>query len=70
MKVELPTVDKEECVEQFSMMNIDLIDSQMCAGGEGGKDSCNGDSGGPLMYFGDNNSWYATGIVSFGAGCG
>lgn len=42
----------------------------MCAGGEEGKDSCRGDSGGPLMaLFADENqdiNWYCVGVVSFG----
>lgn len=42
--------------------------SQICAGGVRGKDSCKGDSGGPLMslYVAEDFNWYAVGIVSFG----
>lgn len=70
MKVNLPAVNWSECEDQYSFMNISLRETQICAGGEKGKDSCSGDSGGPLMFFGENNSWYAAGIVSFGIGCG
>jgi len=48
------------------------IDStQLCAGGKKGRDSCNADSGGPLVWrnFSDD-PWYQVGIVSFGARCG
>lgn len=40
----------------------------MCAGGERGRDSCVGDSGGPLMHTFKNDSgqWYIEGVVSFG----
>lgn len=70
MKVSLPPVNRTECDDQYSILNVTLRETQICAGGEEGKDSCNGDSGGPLMFFGDNNSWFAAGIVSFGIGCG
>lgn len=45
-----------------------ISDTQICAGGESGKDSCRGDSGGPLMTVNTSrdNNWYAAGIVSFG----
>ena len=42
----------------------------MCAGGEKGKDSCRGDSGGPLMTIVLDKyripHWVAAGLVSFG----
>lgn len=48
----------------------------MCAGGSdvsgGGKDSCKGDSGGPLMFLGDWDEsplFYVAGVVSEGPDC-
>lgn len=70
MKVSLPAVNWEKCADQYTIMNVILRETQLCAGGKDGRDSCNGDSGGPLMFLGENNSWYAAGIVSFGVGCG
>jgi len=42
----------------------------ICAGEAlGGKDSCSGDSGGPLLLW-ENGEWLLTGIVSWGVECG
>ncbi|XP_031616447.1 serine protease easter-like isoform X2 [Contarinia nasturtii] len=47
-----------------------LTSTQLCAGGQTGKDSCNGDSGGPLMVKhstdSTHNHYYLVGLVSFG----
>ncbi|KAF2881999.1 hypothetical protein ILUMI_24180 [Ignelater luminosus] len=73
-KVELPVVSNHECIPTYKKHNLRIAGSHMCAGGEKGKDSCNGDSGGPLMYrsrstAGEN--WVIIGVVSFGPyGCG
>lgn len=51
-----------------SARKVDLWQGQMCAGGEEGKDSCKGDSGGPLMWENPkgNKVFEVIGIVSFG----
>lgn len=41
----------------------------LCAGGDGQRDACVGDSGGPLMVPGGAAGWTQVGIVSWGAGC-
>ncbi|KAJ8934223.1 hypothetical protein NQ314_013501, partial [Rhamnusium bicolor] len=71
-KVEVPLADRSKCTSNFRSAGINLKDSQICAGGEAGKDSCTGDSGGPLMRttINDVGQWYIEGIVSFGARCG
>jgi secreted trypsin-like serine protease len=46
-----------------------LWTKQLCAGGADGKDSCSGDSGGPLMKDATDNRvqyYYVAGVVSFG----
>uniref|UniRef100_A0A6E8V9W6 Peptidase S1 domain-containing protein n=2 Tax=gambiae species complex TaxID=44542 RepID=A0A6E8V9W6_ANOCL len=57
--VEIPIVDKAECMDQWSGV---LVSPQMICAGELGKDSCNGDSGGPLVSGGRQ-----IGIVSWGS---
>ncbi|KAM5248702.1 chymotrypsin-C [Ctenodactylus gundi] len=44
--------------------------NMVCAGGDGVISACNGDSGGPLNYQGENGAWEVHGIVSFGSGLG
>lgn len=69
LKVSVPPFDFDTCRQTYGSRNINLVDSQMCAGGNYAQDSCNGDSGGPLMSR-ENGAWIAEGIVSFGLGCG
>merc|ERR1711973_441224 len=45
-----------------------IMDHMLCAG-QKGKDSCSGDSGGP-MSIGTGPTWTQIGIVSWGIGCG
>lgn len=72
--VAVPKVPMQYCRAQYSSANID--ERQICAGGEAGKDSCRGDSGGPLMDILEptrqqpHPAFYLMGIVSFGRQCG
>ncbi|XP_014371555.2 phenoloxidase-activating enzyme-like [Papilio machaon] len=62
--VKVPYVPNDQCRERYTLNKI--VDSQMCAGGKRGEDSCSGDSGGPLMYELEDNTYVAIGVVSFG----
>ncbi|RTL84512.1 MAG: trypsin-like serine protease [Hyphomicrobiales bacterium] len=68
-QVELPLVDIEECKTQNYGAAVDA--RNVCAGvPEGGKGSCYGDSGGPLMTQNDDGHWVLIGVTSFGVnGC-
>uniref|UniRef100_A0A182MV97 CLIP domain-containing serine protease n=1 Tax=Anopheles culicifacies TaxID=139723 RepID=A0A182MV97_9DIPT len=65
LKVELKVVDLAQCAPLYQRNSINLDSTQMCAGGVRGKDTCSGDSGGPLMRQ-IAGSWYLIGVVSFG----
>lgn len=66
LKVELPA---DQC-KNFMGQTIGLMYSQICAGGEKGRDTCKGDSGGPLMDLVRDRDgvgrWTTFGIVSYG----
>ena len=67
--------DAARCRDIFTRTTFVSEDSQLCAGGEAGRDSCQGDSGSALVtthaiqgsIF---ETWKLIGIVSFGQGCG
>ncbi|XP_051890859.1 transmembrane protease serine 9-like [Pristis pectinata] len=64
-EVNVTVVDRNLCAEYYTYHPA-ITQNVLCAGDKkGGKDSCNGDSGGPLLCHGNFN-----GIVSFGCNCG
>lgn len=64
--VEISGKNNEVCDKAFAPLGITLSEDQICVGGERGKDSCRGDSGGPLIYE-EGLVSYIIGIVSLGA---
>lgn len=66
-EVDVPIVNQKECYELYE----GIITNQMiCAAHKnGGKDSCAGDSGGPLSAINSNGEIVLIGVVSFGAEC-
>lgn len=69
--LQVPLVEQNQCNPIYSRASVSLGNSQICAGGQRGKDSCRGDSGGPLMTVASSRkngqpNWYAVGVVSFG----
>ncbi|KAJ8925924.1 hypothetical protein NQ315_009776 [Exocentrus adspersus] len=70
LKLNVPVKSNDDCAKTYKSANVALSRGQLCAGGEKGKDSCRGDSGGPLMtQYADENgeiAWYSIGVVSFG----
>uniref|UniRef100_A0A1A9UPB4 limulus clotting factor C n=1 Tax=Glossina austeni TaxID=7395 RepID=A0A1A9UPB4_GLOAU len=78
-QVQLPVLDNEVCRRIYTTLMPHLSaqeydESVICAGFVvGGKDTCKGDSGGPLMIpelYKGITRYYLIGIVSYGHGCG
>uniref|UniRef100_A0ACB8EWG1 Uncharacterized protein n=1 Tax=Sphaerodactylus townsendi TaxID=933632 RepID=A0ACB8EWG1_9SAUR len=74
-KLQVPIIDTQTCRRLYSIDTGDnmppksIQDDMMCAGyAEGMRDTCKGDSGGPLMCR-MNKVWLLAGIVSWGEGC-
>jgi secreted trypsin-like serine protease len=67
-KVTVPIVTAEACRTSYGEGMI--TGNMLCAGlAAGGKDSCAGDSGGPLIVPDGSGGWLQAGIVSWGNGC-
>ena len=65
MQVDVPVVSQSTCKQSYSSIH----DSMICAGlRRGGKDSCQGDSGCPLVCE-SNGKFFLEGVVSWGHGC-
>lgn len=75
-KIKMPVLDNQTCTAMFRNTRLGkyfiLNESLICAGGEGGKDACNGDGGSPLVCAvpGQQGQFYQAGIVAWGIGCG
>ncbi|CAL7939218.1 unnamed protein product [Xylocopa violacea] len=75
-KVELPMVPHNKCQDDLRKTRLGkyfvLHETFICAGGEAGKDTCNGDGGSPLVCPSkkDPSRYLQAGIVAWGIGCG
>merc|ERR1719328_1020343 len=78
-KVDLPLVENNSCNNRLkSALNrqragsgnrFSLSQSEICAGGQVGKDACTGDGGSPLVCQGLSGRWTVVGLVTWGVGC-
>ncbi|MFN8493493.1 MAG: trypsin-like serine protease [Caldilineaceae bacterium] len=66
-KVVVPIVSNQTCSQSYPGA---ITNNMLCAGyAAGGKDACQGDSGGALIVPDGHGGWKQVGIVSFGNGC-
>ncbi|XP_072028166.1 uncharacterized protein [Amphiura filiformis] len=66
-QVEVPVYDQDLCREAYAPEPV--TENMFCAGyPEGGRDSCSGDGGGPVVTKA-GEQWFLTGVVSWGNGC-
>jgi len=71
--VDVPLIENRQCEQWHSRRGITvrLYPEMLCAGYKaGGKDSCKGDSGGPLMVRQRDGRFVLVGLVSAGFSCG
>merc|ERR1712165_441912 len=78
-KVDLPLVDDFSCNSALKRAlnskrpgvgdRFQLDSSEICAGGEVGKDACTGDGGSPLVCQAQSGRWTVVGLVTWGIGC-
>nr|AFM73833.1 SP2 [Spodoptera litura] len=60
------TVNQDICRANYGLVFIQITENMLCSGWPtGGRDQCDGDSGGPLYHNG-----VVVGVCSFGLGCG
>uniref|UniRef100_A0A182PJH1 Peptidase S1 domain-containing protein n=1 Tax=Anopheles epiroticus TaxID=199890 RepID=A0A182PJH1_9DIPT len=73
-RIELPVVPRHRCQVLYRVAETNyefqLHRSAMCAGGEEGVDTCDGDGGSPLACQKEDGTFVVAGITSWGLDCG
>ncbi|GIY30905.1 serine proteinase stubble [Caerostris extrusa] len=71
-EVSLPILTNKQCETMYRSAGFveEIPDIFICAGYvNGGKDSCEGDSGGPMVLQEEDGRWVLAGVISWGIGC-
>ncbi|XP_054266304.1 trypsin-like isoform X3 [Macrosteles quadrilineatus] len=70
MQAQVDIYSRRQCARSSLAPEYSHVPGTICAGvPAGGVDSCDGDSGGPIMTVGKDGAYIVQGIVSFGEGC-
>jgi len=65
-KVDIRVWTNAQCFPEMQKYQLEITERLVCAGGDGTKGICNGDSGGPLQCKRSDGTWAQVGVVSFG----
>jgi len=76
-EVDLPLLSREQCIDRLGpafqargVFSWAPQESEICAGGEEGKDTCLGEGGAPLVCLDvERDQYYAVGLVNYGLSC-
>ncbi len=72
MEVQVAVADTQACATAYNQVEAargKVRPTNICAGGQKGKNFCRGDSGGPLVTQDRDKGWVQIGVVSFTAYC-
>ncbi len=67
-EITIPIVTDTTCRQSLGTSASSFDDASMICAGSAGKDSCTGDSGGPMVAAYNNRTW-SIGVTSWGLGC-
>ena len=65
----VPLVSDSDCAKAYRTVGVELVRDESICAGRRGVDTCQGESGGPMVRKDGKGRWVQVGIVSWGLGC-